>query len=110
MRPSLERTFPRLKGVKIDFKWSGMMGIVINRIPQLGKVSDNVFYAQGFSGHGIATTHVISEIMANAITGHLEEYDTFANCSHIRLPGSEWIGNQFLSIGMWYYLLMEKLR
>ncbi len=110
MRPALEKTFPRLKGVKIDFQWSGMMGIVINRIPQLGKLSDNVFYAQGYSGHGIATTHIVSEIMAKAITGHLEDFDTFAGCSHIRIPGSEWIGNQFLAIGMWYYLLMEKLR
>jgi len=110
MRPALEKTFPRLKGVKIDFQWSGMMGIVINRIPQLGKLSENVFYAQGYSGHGIATTHIVSEIMAKAITGHLEEFDTFAQCKHIRLPGSEWIGNQFLSVGMWYYLLLEKLR
>ncbi|WP_196159731.1 FAD-binding oxidoreductase [Reinekea sp. G2M2-21] len=110
MRPSLEKTFPRLKGVRIDFQWSGMMGIVINRIPQLGKVSDNVFYAQGYSGHGIATSHIISEIMANAISGHMTEFDTFAACSHIRIPGSEWIGNQFLAVGMWYYLLMEKLR
>jgi len=110
MRPALEKTFPRLKDVKIDFKWSGMMGIVINRIPQLGKLSDNVFYAQGYSGHGIATTHIVSEIMAKAITGHLEDFDTFADCSHIRIPGSEWVGNQFLAIGMWYYLLMEKLR
>ncbi len=110
MRPSLEKTFPRLKGVKIDFQWSGMMGIVINRIPQLGKVSDNVFYAQGYSGHGIATSHIISEIMANAISGHMTEFDAFAACSHIRIPGSEWIGNQFLAVGMWYYLLMEKLR
>lgn len=110
MRPALEKTFPRLKGVKIDFQWSGMMGIVINRIPQLGKLSENVFYAQGYSGHGIATTHIVSEIMAKAITGHLEEFDTFASCKHIRIPGSEWIGNQFLAIGMWYYLLMEKLR
>lgn len=110
MRPALEKTFPRLKGVKIDFQWSGMMGIVINRIPQLGKLSDNVFYAQGYSGHGIATTHIVSEIMANAMSGQLDEFDTFAKCKHIRIPGSEWIGNQFLAVGMWYYLLMEKLR
>jgi gamma-glutamylputrescine oxidase len=110
LRPALEHTFPRLKGVKIDFQWSGMMGIVINRIPQLGRISENVFYAQGYSGHGIATTHIVAEIMAKAISGHLSEFDTFATCEHIRIPGSEWVGNQLLSIGMWYYLLMEKLR
>lgn len=110
LRPAIERTFPRLKGVKIDYQWSGMMGIVINRIPQLGKLSDNVFYAQGYSGHGIALSHIVSEIMANAMTGHMKDFDTFAQCNHVRLPGSEWIGNQFLALGMWYYVLMEKLR
>ncbi|KZX79485.1 FAD-dependent oxidoreductase [Oleiphilus sp. HI0009] len=110
LRPAIERTFPALKGVGIDYQWSGMMGIVINRIPQLGKLSENVFYAQGYSGHGIATSHIVSEIMANAITGHLNEFDTFAQCSHIRVPGSEWLGNQFLAIGMWYYLLLEKFK
>jgi glycine/D-amino acid oxidase-like deaminating enzyme len=110
LRPALERTFERLKGVKIDFAWSGMMGIVINRIPQLGKISSNVYFAQGYSGHGIATTHIVAEIMANAIMDNTHEFDTFAQCSHIRIPGSEWVGNQFLALGMWYYLLMEKLR
>ncbi len=110
LRPALEKTFPRLKGIKVDYQWSGMMGVVINRIPQLGKLSDNVFYAQGYSGHGIATTHIVSEIMAKAITGHMEDFDTFAACKHIRIPGSEWVGNQFLAMGMWYYLLLEKLR
>ena len=110
LRPALERTFPRLKGIKIDYQWSGMMGVVINRIPQLGKLSNNVFYAQGYSGHGVATSHIVGEIMANAITGQLSQFDVFAQCPHIRIPGSEWLGNQFLALGMWYYLLLEKLR
>jgi glycine/D-amino acid oxidase-like deaminating enzyme len=40
--------------------------------PQLGKLSDNVWYCQEYSGHGIATSHVMGEIMAQAITGTLE--------------------------------------
>jgi glycine/D-amino acid oxidase-like deaminating enzyme len=110
LRPALEKTFPRLRGVKVDFQWSGMMGIVINRIPQLGQLSDNVFYAQGYSGHGIASSHIVSEIMAEAISGHMSQFDTFAACPHIRVPGTEWLGNQFLALGMWYYLMLEKLR
>ena len=65
---------------------SGAMGIVVNRIPQLGKVSDNVWYCQGYSGHGVATSHIMGEIMAEAITGTLEQFDTFAACRHIRVP------------------------
>ena len=41
LRPCIERTFPQLKGVQIDYQWSCAMGIVMNRIPQLGKLSSN---------------------------------------------------------------------
>ncbi|WP_277588439.1 NAD(P)/FAD-dependent oxidoreductase [Pseudomonas chlororaphis] len=110
LRPCIERTFPALKGVAIDFQWSCAMGIVINRIPQLGKLSDNVWYCQGYSGHGIATSHIMGEIMAQAITGHLEYYDTFAACRHIRVPFGDQLGNPMLAAGMWYYQMLERLR
>ncbi|WP_458379355.1 NAD(P)/FAD-dependent oxidoreductase [Pseudomonas chlororaphis] len=110
LRPCIERTFPALKGVAIDFQWSCAMGIVINRIPQLGKLSENVWYCQGYSGHGIATSHIMGEIMAQAITGHLGDYDTFAACQHIRVPFGDQLGNPMLAAGMWYYQMLERLR
>ena len=110
LRPRLEHTFPQLEGIAIDFQWQGMAGIVINRIPQLGKLSDNVYYAQGYSGHGIATSHIVGEIMANAVAGTLEEFDAFANVRHIRIPLDDRLGNALLAAGMWYYQLLEKLK
>ncbi len=110
LRPALERTFSRLKGVKIDYSWSGMDGIIINRIPEVGKLSDNVFYVQGFSGHGIALTHILGEVMAEAITGHLERFDVFANVKHLRLPFGRRAGSLMVAMGMIYYSLLEKLR
>ncbi|KAF0864505.1 FAD-binding oxidoreductase [Pseudomonas sp. LD120] len=110
LRPCIERTFPALKGVGIAFQWSCAMGIVINRIPQLGKLSDNVWYCQGYSGHGVATSHIMGEIMAEALTGHLGDYDTFAACRHIRVPLGDQLGNSMLAAGMWYYQMLEKLR
>ncbi|MCK0713618.1 NAD(P)/FAD-dependent oxidoreductase [Chromohalobacter sarecensis] len=110
LRPRLEHTFPQLKGLAIDFQWQGMAGIVINRVPQLGKLSDNVYYAQGYSGHGIATSHIVGEIMANAVAGSLEEFDAFANVRHVRVPLNDRLGNALLATGMWYYQLLEKLK
>ncbi|PYB88549.1 FAD-dependent oxidoreductase [Pseudomonas koreensis] len=110
LRPCIERTFPALKGVLIDYQWSCAMGIVINRIPQLGKLSDNVWYCQGYSGHGIATTHIMGEIMSRAITGQMEQFDTFAACQHIRVPMGDLLGNPLLAAGMWYYQMLERLR
>ena len=110
LRPCIERTFPALKGVDIEFQWSCAMGIVVNRIPQLGKLSDNVWYCQGYSGHGVASSHIMGEIMAEAITGTLEKFDTFAGCSHVRVPLGDVLGNPLLAAGMWYYQMLEKLR
>jgi glycine/D-amino acid oxidase-like deaminating enzyme len=110
LRPGIERTFPALKGVDIEFQWSCIMGIVVNRIPQLGKLSDNVYYCQGYSGHGVATTHIMGEIVANAITGTMKKFDTFAKFKHIRVPAGDLLGNPLLAVGMWYYQLLEKLR
>ncbi|MFC3532770.1 NAD(P)/FAD-dependent oxidoreductase [Vogesella facilis] len=110
LRPCIERTFPQLKGVEIDYQWSCAMGIVVNRIPQLGKLSDNVWYCQGYSGHGVATSHIMGEIMAEAITGTLQRFDTFAACKHIKVPLGSKLGNPLLAAGMWYYQLLEKLR
>jgi glycine/D-amino acid oxidase-like deaminating enzyme len=110
LRPALERTFPQLKGIEIEFDWTGMAGIVVNRIPQLGKVSPHVFYGQGYSGHGVATSHIMGEIMAQAVIGQHREFDLFANMKQIRLPVGEWLGNQGMALGMLYYRMMENFR
>uniref|UniRef100_Q0HUM4 FAD dependent oxidoreductase n=1 Tax=Shewanella sp. (strain MR-7) TaxID=60481 RepID=Q0HUM4_SHESR len=110
LRPAIERTFPQLKGVDIEFAWAGMAGIVINRIPQLGKIAPNIFYCQGYSGHGVATSHIMAEIMGQAIDGQMREFDLFAAMRHIRIPLNEWFGNQALALGMLYYNLRENWR
>jgi gamma-glutamylputrescine oxidase len=110
LRNCIEITFPQLRGIGIDFQWSCAMGIVINRIPQLGKVSDNVWYCQGYSGHGIATSHLMGEILAEAMTGTLGRFDTFAAFEHRRVPLGRALGNPLLAVGMWYYQMLERLR
>lgn len=110
LRPAIERTFPQLKGVRIDFAWQGQDGITINRIPQLGRIRSNVFYAQGYSGHGVATSHIVGEIMAEALTCNPRDFDIFASASHWRLPVGRTLGNTALAIGMWYFQQMEKRR
>lgn len=64
MRRKLSQIYPRLADTRIDYAWGGTIGVPINRVPQLGRVAANVFYCQGYSGHGVNVTHLAGRIMS----------------------------------------------
>ena len=107
--PRMLKVYPQLKDVRIDYEWGGKIGIVLNRVPTVGRINDNVYYCQGYSGHGVCATHVMGEIMADAVAGTMERFDLFADMKHFRIPGTQWIGNQIIALGMLYYKLKDKL-
>jgi len=107
--PRMLKTYPQLKDVRIDYEWGGNVGIVINRIPALGRINGNVWYSQGYSGHGVNTTHIMGEVIADAIAGQMEKFDLFARVKHHRIPGSQWVGNQMIAMGMLYYRIRDLL-
>ncbi len=107
--PRMLKVYPQLKDVRIDFEWGGKIGIVLNRIPAVGRINGNVYYCQGYSGHGVNATHIMSEIVSDAITGTMEKFDLFADVKHFRIPGSQWIGNQMIALGMLYYRMKDRL-
>jgi len=107
LRPRLERTFPQLKGVGIDFAWTGLAGIVPDRVPLLGRADPGIVYLQGYSGHGIATSHLLARALANALHGDDGTlFDALAALRHARLPG----GQATLAAGMLLALGSDRLR
>lgn len=109
IQPRMLKVYPQLEDVRIEFEWGGKIGIVLNRIPAVGRINQNVYYCQGYSGHGVNATHIMGEIMADAIAGTMERFDLFADMKHFRIPGSQWLGNQIIALGMLYYKLMDRL-
>lgn len=109
IQPRMLKVYPQLKGAKIDYEWGGNIGINIKRIPAVGRINGNVWYSQGYSGHGVNNTHIMGEILADAISSSMEKFDLFANIKHHRIPGSQQMGNQIIAIGMLYYRLKDLL-
>ena len=106
--PRMLKVYPQLKDVKIEYEWGGKIGVVLRRIPTLGRINDNVYYCQGYSGHGVCATHVMGEVMADAVTGTMERFDLFADMNHFRIPGTQWMGNQIIALGMLYYKTKDR--
>jgi glycine/D-amino acid oxidase-like deaminating enzyme len=109
LRPRLIQIFPQLANARIDFAWGGRIGIVITRVPAIGRLEPNLYYMQGYCGHGVNTTHIAAEIVSDAICGTTEKFDLFDKIRHIRLPAGQWAGNQMLALGMLYYRLRDLL-
>ncbi len=109
LRPKMTRVFPQLENARIDFEWGGYIAITIRRIPQLGRIRGNTYYSTGYSGHGLAPTHIAGQIVADAICGDLERFDVFERIRHWKLPGGKWFANPALALGMLYYRLKEIL-
>ncbi|MCH9693524.1 MAG: FAD-binding oxidoreductase [Gammaproteobacteria bacterium] len=107
--PRMMKVYPQLKDVKVEFEWGGKIGIVLRRIPTLGRINNNVYYCQGYSGHGVTGSHLMGEIMADAVTGTMERFDLFADMKHFRIPGTQWVGNQIIALGMLYYRMKDLL-
>lgn len=107
--PRLLKIWPQLAATKFDFGWGGTIGVTANRVPQMGKLAANIFYSQGYSGHGVNVTHLAGQIMAEAVCGTMERYDIFANIKPLSIPGQHIFRRQMVALGMLYYKLVDWL-
>lgn len=104
----IRAVFPSLSGVSLDHAWSGDIGITVSRIPDFGRLGSNIYYAQGFSGHGVALTGLAGKLMAEAIAGDAERFDMFAEIPHMNFPGGV-LRTPALVLAMAYYKLRDRL-
>ncbi|RQW64189.1 NAD(P)/FAD-dependent oxidoreductase [Vibrio viridaestus] len=109
MRKRMIDVFPQLSQTKIDYAWGGYVGITMNRAPYFGRVAKNVFYAQGFSGHGIAATGIAGKLMAEAVSGTAERLDVFERIPHYPFPGGRLLRTPALVLAMSYYRIRDLL-
>ncbi|MBC7145815.1 MAG: FAD-binding oxidoreductase [Thioclava marina] len=106
---NLEKVFPQLKGVKIDFAWSGNFALSFSRVPQMGRIGQNTYFAHGYSGHGVTGSHTFGRILSEAINGDLTRFDTFAKLPWIPFPGGRTFRVPYSVAGSWWYALRDKL-
>ena len=65
----LRRHFPKASGMRVDLRWSGIMGFSPDGLPVLGPIPGlaGSFFAAGFSGHGMAYGFRFGKLLADLI-------------------------------------------
>jgi len=109
IRPKMQKTFPQLADVKVQFGWTGNFSLTLSRLPQAGKLADNIYYSQGCSGHGVTYTHLAGRLLSEAIAGKSERLNAFASLPHFPFPGGRLLRVPMLTAGAWYYGVRDKL-
>ena len=108
-RARMLRVFPQLADVKIEYSWGGYVDITMSRAPDFGRIAPNVYYLQGFSGHGIALTGMAGQLLAEAIAGQAERFDMFTKLEHRDFPGGPALRTPALVLAMLWFRLKDLL-
>lgn len=111
MQKRMVEVFPQLANIPIEFVWGGFVDISMNRALDFGRLpqSPNIFYLQGFSGHGVNTTAISGKLVAEAVSGQAERFDVLAKLQHHAFPGGKSLRMPMLTLGMSWYRLRDAL-
>ncbi|MBL4906032.1 MAG: FAD-binding oxidoreductase [Sneathiella sp.] len=106
IRRNMLKTFPMLADVKVQYLWSGLLAATRQRLPDVGRKTNNIYYAHGYSGQGVPLSAIISRILAEAICGEMAGIDIFGRIPHKIIPKSK-----ALQIPLFYLtLLWQKIK
>jgi gamma-glutamylputrescine oxidase len=117
MQRRMAHTFPQLRDARVEHAWGGFVDISMKRAPDFGRLPSedgkgahaNIYYLQGFSGHGVALTGLAGRLVAEAVAGNAERFDVFAKIRQGAFPGGRLLRMPALVLGMAYYRLKDLL-
>jgi gamma-glutamylputrescine oxidase len=109
VRPRMLKLFPQLSDVAIDYAWGGTLSVTMSRMPHVGRLEPNLFFAQGYSGHGVSTSNFAGKVIAEAISGTASRFDVFASLPTRTFPGGTLLRYPGMVLGMLYYSIKDRL-
>ncbi|WP_295049589.1 FAD-binding oxidoreductase, partial [uncultured Paracoccus sp.] len=109
VRPHLLSVYPQLRDVAITHAWGGTLAITMNRMPHFARPAPNCLSAGGYSGHGVAIATLAGRLMADAVAGQGDGFDTMAAIPTRAFPGGAMLRSPLLVAGMAWYGLRDRL-
>jgi gamma-glutamylputrescine oxidase len=109
VRKPMSQIFPHLRDVRIDYAWGGTLAITMQRMPWLARLGPNVLSASGYSGHGVGTATHAGQLMAMAVQGEGDGFDTMSRVPTPAFPGGPRLRSPLLALAMTWYALRDRL-
>jgi len=109
VRKPMCAVFPHLVDVPIEYAWGGTLAITMRRMPYVARVGQSVLSASGYSGHGVGTATHAGKLMALAIQGETDGFDTLARVPSLPFPGGPALRSPLLILAMTWYAMRDRL-
>ncbi len=109
VRPRMLRVFPLLADLRIEYAWSGTVGITYTRMPHFGRLGERLLFGHGYSGHGVALSVVGGKALAEAALGRTERFDVLARVPPVPFPGGQWLRKPMISAALAWYKIVDSL-
>jgi gamma-glutamylputrescine oxidase len=109
LRPNMERVFPGMRDVKVDFGWQGNIALTWSRLPHVGRLGKGTYFAHGYSGHGVTSSHMMGRLLGHAIHGDASLFDIFAAIPARSFPGGQLLSVPLSRLGCWWYSMRDRL-
>jgi glycine/D-amino acid oxidase-like deaminating enzyme len=72
LRRGMIAVYPQLRETKVEFVWGGTLDFTLDVMPHAGKI-DDMYFAAGFAGHGVAAATWFGAKLAGLICGDLND-------------------------------------
>lgn len=109
VRPHMERTFPQLKGRRIDYAWGGLVSVTTSRFPHVGRDGE-VYFAHGYSGMGVILSTLAGKLLVEAMSGETSRFALFEGLNPMPFPGGAALRGPLYVLGMLWYAMRDRLK
>jgi glycine/D-amino acid oxidase-like deaminating enzyme len=69
LRRAMVGLFPDLADIRVEFRWSGYVGMTFNALPHVGRADDATVFCVGYNGAGVAMASLIGRHAAALALG-----------------------------------------
>jgi gamma-glutamylputrescine oxidase len=101
LQADIAKVYPQLGEIEVEHAWSGVLGSPLHRMPQIGELSPGLWLASGFGGHGLNTTAMAGNIIAQAIAEGDDTWRLFAPFELVWAGGK--LGRAAMQVYYWWF-------
>ena len=109
VRKPLVQVFPQLADVELTHAWGGTLAITRKRLPHLVRITPTILSASGYSGMGITLATHAGKLMADAVRGEAESFETIAALKSALFPGGPALRSPLLAAAMSWFALRDRM-